>query len=54
MMNQLIEVDEQQSKIDSPSPEAIKLLKAFLMRTSVPRIVAQRIKERTKDECQSN
>ncbi|PFJ19602.1 hypothetical protein COD67_01045 [Bacillus cereus] len=29
-----------------PSPEAIKLLKAFLMRTSVPRIMAQRIRDR--------
>ncbi|MES1052034.1 hypothetical protein FOA24_22805 [Bacillus thuringiensis] len=29
-----------------PSPEAIKLLKAFLMQTSVPRVMAQRIRER--------
>ncbi|MFA2831237.1 hypothetical protein [Bacillus paranthracis] len=54
MINPSIEVNEQQSKIDGPSLEAIKLLKAFLMRTSVPRIAAQRIKERTKDECHSD
>jgi hypothetical protein len=34
-----------------PSPEAIKLLKAFLMRTSVPRIAAQRIREREEATC---
>lgn len=33
-----------------PSPEALKLLKAFLMRTSVPRIEAQIIRERESGE----
>ncbi|PFE05076.1 hypothetical protein COE15_06875 [Bacillus cereus] len=36
-----------------PSPEAIKLLKAFLMRTSVPRIAAQRIREREEVTCEN-
>ncbi|MGH0487438.1 hypothetical protein ACQVPJ_24000 [Bacillus mycoides] len=33
-----------------PSPEAIKMLKAFLLRTSVPRIVEQRLREREEAE----
>ncbi|MDT3497180.1 hypothetical protein NLU03_23020 [Bacillus toyonensis] len=35
-----------------PSPEARKMLKAFLMRTSVPRIVEQRLRE--KEEAEKN
>ncbi|MDC2863757.1 hypothetical protein [Bacillus sp. BP-3] len=54
MTNQLVDMNEQQIKIDGPSPEAIKLLKAFLMRTSVPRIAAQRIKDRSDRKCHSN
>ncbi|WP_176542107.1 hypothetical protein [Bacillus pseudomycoides] len=54
MTNQLAVANEQKIKKNSPSPEAIKLLKAFLMRTSVPRIAAQRIKERSEEKCQSN
>ncbi|MGH0930364.1 hypothetical protein ACU80C_05750 [Bacillus mycoides] len=49
MTNQLT---EQQIKMDGPSPEALKLLKAFLIRTSVPRIAAQRIKERSEGTSQ--
>ncbi|BAR85837.1 hypothetical protein P9Z59_13655 [Bacillus thuringiensis] len=45
MTNQLT---EQLIKMDGPSPEALKLLKAFLMRTSVPRIAAQRIKDKSE------
>lgn len=45
MTNQLT---EQINKMDGPSPEALKLLKAFLMRTSVPRIAAQRIKGKSE------
>ncbi|ENB9402807.1 MULTISPECIES: hypothetical protein [Bacillus] len=50
MTNKLVEANEQQIKIDGPSPEAMKLLKAFLMRTSVPRIAAKRIQERSESK----
>ncbi|MGX7627604.1 hypothetical protein ACWOMK_02055 [Bacillus thuringiensis] len=51
MTNQLT---EQLIKMNGPSPEALKLVKAFLMRTSVPRIAAQRIKERSENTSRSN
>lgn len=54
MKNQLAIATEYSIKKNSPSPEAIKLLKAFLMRTSVPRIVTQRINEKSEKACKGD